>query len=49
MDEIPTNEREILTLDDSQYYKSIVKSSEVQKMMLDLLIKEIEILQQRNK
>jgi hypothetical protein len=49
MDEIPTNEREILTLEDSQYYKSIIKSSEVQKTMLDLLIKEIEILKQRNK
>jgi hypothetical protein len=49
MDEIPTNEQEILTLDDSQYYKSIIKSSEVQKTMLGLLVKEIEILQQRNK
>jgi hypothetical protein len=49
MDEIPTNEREILTLEDSQYYKAIIKSSEVQKTMLDLLIKEVEILKQRNK
>jgi hypothetical protein len=49
MNEIPTNEQEILKLDDSQYYKMIIKSSEVQKTMLGLLVKEIEILQQRNK
>lgn len=49
MDEIPSNEQEILKLDDGQYYKMIIKSSEVQKTMLGLLVKEIEILQQRNK
>jgi hypothetical protein len=48
MDEIPTDEQEILNLNDSQYYKSIVKSSEVQKELFDLLIKEIEILELRN-
>lgn len=48
MDEIPTDETEIINLNNHQYFKYIEKSSEVQKTMLNYLIEQIKILNQRN-
>lgn len=44
MDKIPSNYDTILNLSEQEYYEYILKSSEVQKTMLNLLIAEIKIL-----
>lgn len=48
MDEIPFDNAKITKLNSLQYYAYILKSSEVQKAMLNLLAKEIDVLKQRN-
>jgi hypothetical protein len=48
MDEIPFDNAKITKLNNLQYYAYILKSSEVQKAMLNLLAKEIDVLKQRN-
>jgi hypothetical protein len=48
MDEIPSDIDKINALNDAEYYTNILKSSEVQKSMLNQLISEIKILKQRN-
>ncbi|MCL7765034.1 hypothetical protein MPF19_16545 [Polaribacter sp. Z014] len=48
MDEIPSDNTKIMNLKESEYYLYLLKSSEVQKSMLKLLINEINVLQKRN-
>ncbi len=48
MDKIPTDYNTIIKLPDKVYYEHIVRSSEVQKSLLNFLIKEIKILKKRN-
>jgi hypothetical protein len=48
MDEIPSDIDKINALNDAEYYTNILKSSKVQKSMLNQLISEIKILKQRN-
>lgn len=48
MDEIPFDNAKITKLNNLQYYAYILKISEVQKAMLNLLAKEIDVLKQRN-
>jgi hypothetical protein len=48
MDKIPSSYDAILNLSEQEYYEHILKSSEVQKSMLNLLVTEIKTLKQRN-
>jgi len=48
MDKIPSNYDAILNISEQEYYEYILKSSEVQKSMLNLLVTEIKTLKQRN-
>jgi hypothetical protein len=48
MDKIPSNYDVIVKLKEQEYYEYILKSSEIQKNMLNLLVTEIKILKQRN-
>lgn len=48
MDKIPSNYNSIVKLSEQEYYNYILKSSEVQKSMLNLLVTEIKTLKQRN-
>lgn len=48
MDKIPSSYDAILNLSEQEYYEYILKSSEVQKSMLNLLVTEIKTLKQRN-
>ena len=48
MDKIPSNYDAILNLSEQEYYEHILKSSEVQKSMLNLLVTEIKTLKHRN-
>lgn len=48
MDKIPSSYDAIINLSEQEYYEHILKSSEVQKSMLNLLVTEIKTLKQRN-
>lgn len=48
MDKIPSNYDVILNLSEQEYYEYTLKSSEVQKSMVNLLVIKIKTLKQRN-
>ena len=49
MDKIPSDYESMLKLSDKVYIDYILKSSGVQKSMLNLLVNELKILKQKNK
>lgn len=46
MDEIPITHKPILAQSDAEYYSSILKASEVHKVMFSLLIEQLNILKE---